>query len=109
MPRGAYGYDAPYALVIFGLLSIASAVVATMFWRQGTSRAASSIFYLWSFSGAPLRRVAPLFMWMHALRIRRQMTLYVSVRNPVSTDGKGAIAPPFSRRGENARIRRCRH
>jgi arsenite methyltransferase len=41
MRRGAYGYDAPYALVIFGVLSFASALIATMAWRQGPSRAAT--------------------------------------------------------------------
>ncbi len=52
MRRGAYGYDAPYALVIFGLLSIASAVVATMFWREGTHRAATGMtFYFVFFLG----------------------------------------------------------
>jgi hypothetical protein len=43
MRRGAYGYDAPYALVIFGLLSIASAVLATIFWREETHRAAAAM------------------------------------------------------------------
>ena len=54
MRRGAYGYDAPYALVIFGLLSIASALIATMFWRQGTNRAAMQMtFYFVFFLGTP--------------------------------------------------------
>jgi arsenite methyltransferase len=43
MRRGAYGYDAPYALVIFALLSIGSALIATMFWRQGPHRAATQM------------------------------------------------------------------
>jgi arsenite methyltransferase len=43
MRRGAYGYDAPYALMIFGLLSVATAVLATMFWRQGTHRPAAGM------------------------------------------------------------------
>src|SRR5438093_4325569 len=43
MRRGAYGYDAPYALVMFGLLAVASAVIATVFWRQGTHRAATAM------------------------------------------------------------------
>jgi arsenite methyltransferase len=52
MRRGDYGYDAPYALVIFGLLSIASAIVATMFWRLETSRAATLMtFYFVFFLG----------------------------------------------------------
>ena len=43
MRRGAYGYDAPYALVIFGLLSMATAVLATLLWRQGTHRPATGM------------------------------------------------------------------
>ena len=40
MRRGDYGYDAPYALVIFGFLSVASAIIAAMSWWQGSNRAA---------------------------------------------------------------------
>lgn len=38
--RGAYGYDAPYALVIFVLSSAATALAAAVSWQQGTVRAA---------------------------------------------------------------------
>ena len=41
MRRGAYGYDAPYGLVIFGCLSVVSALLATVAWREGPSRAAA--------------------------------------------------------------------
>jgi SAM-dependent methyltransferase len=41
MRRGAYGYDAPYALVIFGCLSVASAIIAMMSWSTGSNRAAT--------------------------------------------------------------------
>jgi arsenite methyltransferase len=40
MRRADYGYDAPYALVIFGLLSLASAVLAALAWSEGPNRAA---------------------------------------------------------------------
>jgi arsenite methyltransferase len=40
MRRGNYGYDAPYAVVIFGLVAIAAAVAATISWVQGERRVA---------------------------------------------------------------------
>jgi arsenite methyltransferase len=43
MPRGDYGYDAPYALVIFGSLSVASLLIATVSSRQGLNRAAAQM------------------------------------------------------------------
>jgi arsenite methyltransferase len=35
MRRGEYGYDAPYAVIIFGALAVASAIVALFCWREG--------------------------------------------------------------------------
>ena len=43
MRRGDYGYDAPYALVIFGLLAVASGLGAAVAWLQGPIRAAMPI------------------------------------------------------------------
>lgn len=41
MRRGDYGYDAPYALVLFGCLSTVTLIIATMFWVQGLSGTAA--------------------------------------------------------------------
>jgi len=54
MRRGDYGYDAPYALVMFGVLAVASGIGAAIFWRQGPGRAATvttsyTIFFLANF------------------------------------------------------------
>ncbi len=49
MHRGEYGYDAPYALVMFGVMSIASALIAAMLWRQGPSRAATQMTMYFAF------------------------------------------------------------
>jgi arsenite methyltransferase len=38
--RGDYGYDAPYALVIFGIVAVVSGTIATIAWRQGSSQLA---------------------------------------------------------------------
>jgi arsenite methyltransferase len=51
--RGEYGFDAPYAVVIFGAVAVASAVGATIFWREGETRAAArmtmfSVFFLFN-------------------------------------------------------------
>lgn len=40
MRHGEYGYDAPYALVIFGLLAVSSGIWAAMAWLDGPIRAA---------------------------------------------------------------------
>jgi arsenite methyltransferase len=49
--RGAYGYDAPYALATFAGLSIASALAAVTFWFRGSSRVAAQLtFYFLFFS-----------------------------------------------------------
>jgi SAM-dependent methyltransferase len=39
--RGAYGYDAPYALGTFASLSLVGAVIAAISWRQGETRTAT--------------------------------------------------------------------
>jgi ubiquinone/menaquinone biosynthesis C-methylase UbiE len=40
MRRGEYGYDAPYTVVIFGIIAAAAAVAATICWRDGDNRVA---------------------------------------------------------------------
>ena len=51
MRRGDYGYDAPYALVIFGLLAVATGFGATLAWRQLPIRQAAALtFYFVFFS-----------------------------------------------------------
>jgi hypothetical protein len=39
MRCGDYGYDAPYALVTFGLLAVGSGIWAAMAWLDGPIRA----------------------------------------------------------------------
>ncbi|MGC2660370.1 MAG: class I SAM-dependent methyltransferase [Bryobacteraceae bacterium] len=43
MPRGEYGYDAPYALKIFGLLTIVSGLGAVIAWSRMAPQAAAPI------------------------------------------------------------------
>ena len=46
MPRGEYGYDAPYALVIFGSLALVSGIGAAFaWWRLPAAGAASTTLY----------------------------------------------------------------
>src|SRR6185503_8077823 len=40
MRRGDYGYDAPYALVIFGIVALVSGVIATIARWQGSAQVA---------------------------------------------------------------------
>jgi arsenite methyltransferase len=53
MRHGEYGFDAPYAVLIFGAVAVASAVGATIGWREGEIRVAArmtlfSVFFLLS-------------------------------------------------------------
>ncbi len=45
MPRGEYGYDAPYALVFFGALAIVSGLGAAIAWYLPTQAAAPITLY----------------------------------------------------------------
>lgn len=47
--RGDYGYDAPYALVIFGLLAIASGAISAIAWRQFPARSAARVTFYFVF------------------------------------------------------------
>jgi arsenite methyltransferase len=47
--RGEYGYDAPYALVIFGLLSVGAGLGAMISWRQGPIRPAMQMTLYFAF------------------------------------------------------------
>ena len=49
MRRGEYGYDAPYAVVIFGALAAANAVGAAICWREGEARVAAKMAALFVF------------------------------------------------------------
>jgi arsenite methyltransferase len=49
MRRGEYGYDAPYAVVIFGAVAVASAVAATICWREGEIRVAARMTMFFAF------------------------------------------------------------
>jgi arsenite methyltransferase len=40
MRHGDYGYDAPYALVMFGIVALVSGVIATIAWWHGASQVA---------------------------------------------------------------------
>ena len=49
MRRGDYGYDAPYALVIFGLLAVATGFGAGLTWRELPIRAAAPVTFYFVF------------------------------------------------------------
>ena len=49
MRRGDYGYDAPYALVFFGLVAVAFGLSAAMIWREETFRAAAPLGFYFVF------------------------------------------------------------
>jgi arsenite methyltransferase len=48
-PRGEYGYDAPYALIVFGLLALAGAIGAAIAWLTGPVRAAMPVTFYFLF------------------------------------------------------------
>jgi arsenite methyltransferase len=49
MRHGDYGYDAPYALVMFGLVAVGSGIGAAMAWLNGPIRAAMPITLYFAF------------------------------------------------------------
>jgi SAM-dependent methyltransferase len=52
MPRGEYGYDAPYALVIFGSLALVTGIgAAAAWWRLPAAAAATVTLYFAFFVG----------------------------------------------------------
>jgi len=54
MRRGDYGYDAPYALMMFGGLAAASGVAATIAWAQGAGRTGAfmTFYFVFFFANA---------------------------------------------------------
>ena len=51
--RGDYGYDAPYALVSFGIVAVMSAIIATITWSRGANQVARiATVYLAFFSAS---------------------------------------------------------
>jgi SAM-dependent methyltransferase len=54
MRRGDYGYDAPYALMMFGGLAAASGIAAAAAWAQGAGRAGAwlTFYFLFFFANA---------------------------------------------------------
>src|SRR4051794_31197309 len=49
MRRGDYGYEAPYALIMFGLLAVGSGIGAAIAWRNEPIRAALPITFYFVF------------------------------------------------------------
>jgi arsenite methyltransferase len=49
MRRGDYGYDAPYFPAIFGFLTVAAGLGATICWRQGDMRTATQMTFYFVF------------------------------------------------------------
>ena len=49
MRRGDYGYDAPYALVMFGLMALGGGIFATMALLNGPIRAALPLLFFFAF------------------------------------------------------------
>src|SRR5262245_16233656 len=49
MPRGEYGYDAPYALIFFGSLAVVSGFGAPIAWFHMPTRTASfiTVYFVW--------------------------------------------------------------
>ncbi len=49
MRRGDYGYDAPYALVVFGLLAVGCGIAAALAWMEGPIRSAMPVTFYFAF------------------------------------------------------------
>jgi SAM-dependent methyltransferase len=107
MARGDYGYDAPYALVIFAVVSIAGALVAAMLWRQGLNRPAArmavvSLFFLANTSSfAYTTRRGKFLEWA---RILDRLRLRGDERVLDMGCGRGAVLTAVARRLTTGRV-----
>jgi arsenite methyltransferase len=107
MQRGAYGYDAPYALVIFGLLAVASAVIATVLWLQGAHRPATgmTIYFIFFLGNAAsflyTTRRGKFLEWD---RILDRLRLRGDERVLDMGCGRGAVLTAVARRLTHGRV-----
>ena len=100
-------YDAPYALVMFGVMSMASAFVAAMLWRYGLSRAATqvSIYFVFFFSNTAsfwfTTRRGKFVEWE---RILDRLRLSGEERVLDMGCGRGAVLTAVARRVTTGRV-----
>ena len=107
MPRGKYGYDAPYALLIFGSLTIVSGLGALIAWWRMTTQAAASFtlyFVLFLANTASFfytTRRGKFFEWE---RILDRMHLRGDERVLDLGCGRGAVLTAVARRLTTGRV-----
>ena len=107
MRRGAYGYDAPYALAVFGSIAVASALIAAMFWWQGSTADAArmtifSVFFLANFTSfLYTTRQGKFLEWD---RILDRLRLRGDERVLDMGCGRGAVLTAVARRLTTGRV-----
>jgi len=107
MRRGDYGYDAPYGLVVFAVVSIATALAASLMWREGAHRPAAmltalSLFYFANTASFLFTTRRGKFLeWMHILdRLRLRGDEQVLDMGC----GRGAVLTAVARRLKTGRV-----
>jgi arsenite methyltransferase len=107
MRRGEYGYDAPYALVIFGALALVSGLAAAMAWWHSSIQAARPfILYFVLFLGSAssfyyTTRRGKFLEWEHILD---RISLSGSEMVLDMGCGRGAVLTAVARRLTTGRV-----
>jgi arsenite methyltransferase len=107
MHRGDYGYDAPYALMMFAVLFVASAITAAVFWRLGVNRTAMQmtaygVFFLGNASSFLYTTRCGKFLEWH--RILDDLRLRGDERVLDMGCGRGAVLTAVARRLTTGRV-----
>ncbi len=107
MRRGEYGYDAPYALVIFGLLALVTGLAAAMAWWRSSIQVARplTLYFVFFFGNASsffyTTRRGKFLEWEHILdrlHVRGdEMVLDMGC-------GRGAVLTAVARRLTTGRV-----
>jgi ubiquinone/menaquinone biosynthesis C-methylase UbiE len=107
MRRGDYGYDAPYALMMFGALSAGGALGALVSWWNGQARLAAQMtfyfaFFLANFSSfLYTTRHGKFIEWE---RILDRLALHGDERALDMGCGRGAVLTAVARRLAHGRV-----
>jgi arsenite methyltransferase len=107
MRRGEYGYDAPYAIVIFGAAAVASAVAAAICWRDGDIRVGARMtmfFVFFSANTASFLYTTRRGKFVEWARILDRLQLRGDERVLDMGCGRGAVLIAIARRLTTGRV-----
>jgi arsenite methyltransferase len=107
MRHGEYGFDAPYAVVIFGAASVATAVAAAICWRDGDIRVAArmtTLFVFFLFNTVSFLYTTRRGKFVEWARILDRLQLRGDERVLDMGCGRGAVLTAVARRLTTGRV-----